>query len=81
MCGLGFNLGLGVNCVNEHMTQMWNCWPELQIRRKMREIMVREAQTCDLKELVEKFTGGDWKRDREGDTRDLPTPERLHQEG
>jgi small subunit ribosomal protein S3Ae len=27
----------------------------LQIRRKMREIMVREAQTCDLKELVAKF--------------------------
>jgi small subunit ribosomal protein S3Ae len=26
-----------------------------QIRRKMREIMVREAQTCDLKELVAKF--------------------------
>jgi small subunit ribosomal protein S3Ae len=26
-----------------------------QIRRKMREIMVREAQSCDLKELVAKF--------------------------
>ncbi len=26
-----------------------------QIRRKMSEIMVREAQSCDLKELVAKF--------------------------
>lgn len=26
-----------------------------QIRRKMREIMVNQAQTCDLKELVQKF--------------------------
>ncbi len=26
-----------------------------QIRRKMREIIVREAQSCDLKELVAKF--------------------------
>ncbi|XP_024356574.1 small ribosomal subunit protein eS1 [Physcomitrium patens] len=26
-----------------------------QIRRKMREIMTREAQTCDLKDLVSKF--------------------------
>ena len=27
----------------------------MQIRKKMREIMVREAQSCDLKELVAKF--------------------------
>ena len=47
----------------------------------MTETMVREAQTCDLKELVAKFTGGGWKGDREGDARNLPTPERLHQEG
>ncbi|KAJ7532709.1 hypothetical protein O6H91_13G015600 [Diphasiastrum complanatum] len=26
-----------------------------QIRKKMREIMVREVQSCDLKELVAKF--------------------------
>ncbi|KAJ7533307.1 hypothetical protein O6H91_13G042300 [Diphasiastrum complanatum] len=26
-----------------------------QIRKKMREIMVRKAQSCDLKELVAKF--------------------------
>nr|Q9XEG7.3 RecName: Full=Small ribosomal subunit protein eS1; AltName: Full=40S ribosomal protein S3a [Syntrichia ruralis]AAD23952.1 ribosomal protein S3 [Syntrichia ruralis] len=28
---------------------------QIAIRRKMREIMVKEAQTCDLKELVAKF--------------------------
>jgi len=26
-----------------------------QIRRKMREIMVNQAQSCDLKDLVQKF--------------------------
>ena len=52
MFGLGFMLGLGVN---EQMAQMWIPRPELRIRRKMRDIMEREVQTCDLKELVAKF--------------------------
>ncbi|KAL3691762.1 hypothetical protein R1sor_005413 [Riccia sorocarpa] len=36
---------------------MWNLLELLwsTIRKKMREIMVREAQSCDLKELVPKF--------------------------
>ena len=47
---------IGVDHVMYILNPIRFFWSELPIRRKMREIMAREAQPCDLEELVAKST-------------------------
>lgn len=51
ICHLTGNLLLRLCNYSRNFVYIWCC----QIRRKMREIMVNQATSCDLKDLVNKF--------------------------
>ncbi|KAH0942090.1 40S ribosomal protein S3a-like [Brassica rapa] len=54
-------------------------FPELRIRSKMREIMIKEASSCDLKELVAKFIPESIGKDIEkANSGHLPSSECFH---